>query len=180
IEGNCDERGSREYNLALGQRRADSVKKAMTLIGVPAKQIQTVSFGSEKPKAPATTKRPGPRTGAAISFTSASTRNASPRPGSGARAVRRSTRIRTMRTSSSARRIAALLLSALSFAVAIDSVQAQDAARNPGIVQLMNQIESLQGDLSKLRGQLEVLSNGLENAQKRQRDMYLDLDTRLR
>jgi len=52
IEGNCDERGSREYNLALGQRRADSVKKAMTLLGIPAKQIQTVSYGSEKPKAP--------------------------------------------------------------------------------------------------------------------------------
>jgi peptidoglycan-associated lipoprotein len=51
IEGNCDERGSREYNLALGQRRADSVKKAMTLLGVPAKNIQTVSYGSEKPKA---------------------------------------------------------------------------------------------------------------------------------
>jgi peptidoglycan-associated lipoprotein len=51
IEGNCDERGSREYNLALGQRRADSVKRAMTLVGVPPKQIETVSFGSEKPKA---------------------------------------------------------------------------------------------------------------------------------
>ena len=51
VEGNCDERGSREYNLALGQRRADSVKRAMTLLGVPAKQIETVSFGSEKPKA---------------------------------------------------------------------------------------------------------------------------------
>jgi peptidoglycan-associated lipoprotein len=51
IEGNCDERGSREYNLALGQRRADWVKKAMTLLGVPANRIQTVSYGSEKPKA---------------------------------------------------------------------------------------------------------------------------------
>ena len=51
IEGNCDERGSREYNLALGQRRADSVKRALTLLGVPASQIETVSFGSEKPKA---------------------------------------------------------------------------------------------------------------------------------
>lgn len=51
IEGNCDERGSREYNLALGQRRADSVKRALTLLGVPAKQIETVSFGSEKPRA---------------------------------------------------------------------------------------------------------------------------------
>jgi peptidoglycan-associated lipoprotein len=52
VEGNCDERGSREYNLALGQRRADSIKRAMTLLGVPAKQIETVSFGAEKPKAP--------------------------------------------------------------------------------------------------------------------------------
>ena len=51
VEGNCDERGSREYNLALGQRRADSVKRALTLLGVPNKQIETVSFGSEKPKA---------------------------------------------------------------------------------------------------------------------------------
>lgn len=51
VEGNCDERGSREYNLALGQRRADSVKRAMTLLGVPARQIESVSFGSEKPKA---------------------------------------------------------------------------------------------------------------------------------
>ncbi len=44
----------------------------------------------------------------------------------------------------------------------------------------MNQVEALQSEISRLRGQLEVLSNGLENAQKRQRDMYLDLDTRLR
>ncbi|HZR02734.1 MAG TPA: peptidoglycan-associated lipoprotein Pal [Burkholderiales bacterium] len=51
IEGNCDERGSREYNLALGQRRADAVKRALTLLGVPAQQIETVSFGAEKPKA---------------------------------------------------------------------------------------------------------------------------------
>jgi len=53
VEGNCDERGSREYNLALGQRRADSVKRALMLMGVPARQIEAVSFGSEKPKATA-------------------------------------------------------------------------------------------------------------------------------
>jgi peptidoglycan-associated lipoprotein len=51
VEGNCDERGSREYNLALGQRRADAIKRALSLLGVPAKQIETVSFGAEKPKA---------------------------------------------------------------------------------------------------------------------------------
>lgn len=51
VQGNCDDRGSREYNVALGQRRADSVKRAMALLGVSEKQIETVSFGAEKPVA---------------------------------------------------------------------------------------------------------------------------------
>jgi peptidoglycan-associated lipoprotein len=51
IEGNCDERGSREYNLALGQRRAESVKKVMTVLGVSDGRIETVSYGEEKPVA---------------------------------------------------------------------------------------------------------------------------------
>lgn len=51
IQGNTDERGSREYNLALGQRRADAVKNMMTLLGASAAQIETVSFGEEKPRA---------------------------------------------------------------------------------------------------------------------------------
>jgi peptidoglycan-associated lipoprotein len=50
LQGNTDERGSREYNLALGQRRAESVKKAMHVLGVPDKQMETVSLGEEKPK----------------------------------------------------------------------------------------------------------------------------------
>jgi peptidoglycan-associated lipoprotein len=51
IEGNCDERGSREYNLALGQRRAESVKKVMTVLGVSDGRIETTSYGEEKPAA---------------------------------------------------------------------------------------------------------------------------------
>jgi peptidoglycan-associated lipoprotein len=51
IQGNCDERGSREYNVALGQRRADGVKQMLLLLGVSEKQIDTVSFGEEKPRA---------------------------------------------------------------------------------------------------------------------------------
>lgn len=51
LEGNCDERGSNEYNLALGQRRADGVKKMLILGGAKASQIKTVSYGEEKPKA---------------------------------------------------------------------------------------------------------------------------------
>jgi peptidoglycan-associated lipoprotein len=51
VEGNCDERGSREYNLALGQRRADGVKSMMKVLGVPDRQVETVSYGEEKPKA---------------------------------------------------------------------------------------------------------------------------------
>lgn len=51
LQGHADERGSREYNLALGQRRAESVYKALTLLGVPDAQIEAVSLGEEKPVA---------------------------------------------------------------------------------------------------------------------------------
>jgi peptidoglycan-associated lipoprotein len=51
VQGNCDERGSREYNIALGQRRAFTVKRALELLGVDGNRIETVSFGSEKPMA---------------------------------------------------------------------------------------------------------------------------------
>ena len=52
IQGNTDERGSREYNIALGQKRADAVKRMMLLLGATDAQIETVSFGKEKPKNP--------------------------------------------------------------------------------------------------------------------------------
>ena len=51
IQGNTDDRGSREYNLALGQRRADAVKKQLVLMGAPESQIESVSLGKEKPRA---------------------------------------------------------------------------------------------------------------------------------
>lgn len=51
IEGNADERGSGEYNLALGQKRAEAVRKALNAQGIPDKQIEAVSLGKEKPKA---------------------------------------------------------------------------------------------------------------------------------
>jgi peptidoglycan-associated lipoprotein len=49
LEGHCDERGTREYNLALGERRAQSVQKFMIAFGVPAERIKVASFGEEKP-----------------------------------------------------------------------------------------------------------------------------------
>ncbi len=52
IEGNCDERGSAQYNLALGQKRADVVKKYLAQLGVKAGQIKAISLGSEKPADP--------------------------------------------------------------------------------------------------------------------------------
>ncbi|WP_394780836.1 peptidoglycan-associated lipoprotein Pal [Undibacterium sp.] len=51
IQGNTDERGGREYNLALGQKRAEAVRKALALLGVPESQVEAVSLGKEKPKA---------------------------------------------------------------------------------------------------------------------------------
>ena len=50
IQGNTDERGTREYNIALGQKRADAVKNLMLLLGATEVQIETVSFGKEKPR----------------------------------------------------------------------------------------------------------------------------------
>ena len=49
LEGNTDERGGREYNLALGQRRAEAVAKSLTLLGVQAGQVEAVSYGKERP-----------------------------------------------------------------------------------------------------------------------------------
>ena len=51
LEGNCDERGSNEYNLGLGQRRADGVNKMLVLGGAKAGQMESVSYGEEKPRA---------------------------------------------------------------------------------------------------------------------------------
>jgi len=50
IQGNADDRGSREYNLALGQRRADALKRALVLLGANDKQIESASLGEEKPR----------------------------------------------------------------------------------------------------------------------------------
>ena len=50
IQGNTDERGSREYNLALGQKRADAIKKMLVLLGAREEQVESVSLGEEKPK----------------------------------------------------------------------------------------------------------------------------------
>lgn len=49
IEGNCDDRGTTSYNIALGQKRADEVKAYYVRLGVPANKIETVSYGEEKP-----------------------------------------------------------------------------------------------------------------------------------
>ena len=54
IEGHTDERGGREYNLALGQKRSEAVRRALTLLGVNDAQIEAVSFGKEKPAAQGT------------------------------------------------------------------------------------------------------------------------------
>lgn len=51
IQGNTDERGGSEYNLALGQKRAEAVRRALSLSGVPDSQMEAVSFGKEKPRA---------------------------------------------------------------------------------------------------------------------------------
>jgi peptidoglycan-associated lipoprotein len=51
VEGHCDERGGRQYNLALGERRAKAVRDYLVALGVASKRISTISYGNERPKA---------------------------------------------------------------------------------------------------------------------------------
>lgn len=51
LQGNCDERGTPEYNLALGQKRSEAVRKMLSVLGVKESQMESVSFGEEKPRA---------------------------------------------------------------------------------------------------------------------------------
>src|SRR5437588_3462899 len=52
IEGHTDERGTREYNLALGERRAQAVKNVLVALGIPASRLSTISYGKERPATP--------------------------------------------------------------------------------------------------------------------------------
>ena len=54
LQGNTDDRGSREYNIALGQKRADAVRRALSALGVAENQMEAVSFGEERPRATGT------------------------------------------------------------------------------------------------------------------------------
>jgi peptidoglycan-associated lipoprotein len=52
IEGHCDERGTREYNLALGERRAQAARNVLVALGIPASRLSTISYGKERPAVP--------------------------------------------------------------------------------------------------------------------------------
>jgi len=56
LQGHADERGSREYNLALGQKRAEAVRRVLNVIGVSDAQMEAISFGEEKPRNPGSTE----------------------------------------------------------------------------------------------------------------------------
>ena len=57
VEGHCDERGTREYNLALGERRANAVKDYLVALGIPTARLKTISYGKERPVAVGSTEQ---------------------------------------------------------------------------------------------------------------------------
>ena len=64
VEGHADERGTREYNLALGERRANSVRDYMIALGIDPNRVQTISFGKERPVDPSSNEDAWQKTGA--------------------------------------------------------------------------------------------------------------------
>ena len=56
IEGHCDERGTREYNLALGERRANAAKQVLIAAGIPSSRLSTISYGKDRPVVPGSTE----------------------------------------------------------------------------------------------------------------------------
>jgi peptidoglycan-associated lipoprotein len=180
IQGNTDERGSREYNLALGQRRSEAIKRMMLLLGAREEQVEAVSLGEEKPKATGSTKKPGRRTVAATSCIRASfdARRAA-RRGACRGAV--AARHRRPRSSTTTKRAGA---SKCSPAGRSERARARGAARpDRGPAPARRASPADRGgarELAKMRGQLEVLANQIDTADKRQKDLYVDIDTRLR
>jgi len=69
IEGHCDERGTRDYNIALGARRANSAKNALAAMGIDAARISTVSYGKERPEALGSTEADWARNRRAVTVT---------------------------------------------------------------------------------------------------------------
>ncbi|MSO93246.1 MAG: peptidoglycan-associated lipoprotein Pal [Rhodospirillales bacterium] len=70
VEGHCDERGTREYNLALGERRANAVKDYLVALGIPAARIKTISYGKERPAALGSTEAAWAQNRRAVSIAS--------------------------------------------------------------------------------------------------------------
>ena len=104
LQGHADERGSREYNIALGQKRADAVKQLMMLLGASECQIETVSFGEEKPKVAGHDEDAGRRTAASTSSTPASDPAADVAPACAQRLSGVGARLSRMRSPRCARR----------------------------------------------------------------------------
>jgi TolA-binding protein len=165
IQGNTDERGSREYNVGLGQRRSDGVKKMLILLGARENQIESVSLGEEKPQADGHDEARGPRTAAATSSTAANIdalpRALRPRRRAAAAPARARSCSTTTKRAGASSCCASSSRRQEGHRGAPDEgrATAQSAADRTALLDLASQIEALRGEIAKMRGQLEVIAN---------------------
>ena len=216
LQGNTDERGTREYNIALGQKRADAVKQLMVLLGANEAQIETVSFGKEKPRREGHDEtvvgRESPRRHRVRRRVGGQGPEGAP-DGVASRSQVTERRARIVRVNIDLRlrpvlaavALAGLLVTLSARAALFDDDEARkriDATnarvtqvqkqledrmaaleaqlKSQGLVELFSQVEQIKSDVAKLRGQIEVLTYEQDQQQKRQRDLYVDLDSRMR
>ena len=198
VEGHTDDQGGREYNLALGQKRAEAVAKSLALLGAANTQVEAVSFGKERPAAtrdrrrrareepPRRAELPVRRHRPCTSHLRASYRATAAccaELGTLRCVLRRRTRAcstttkRAARSSTSARRSSRAQPTS---GPASNSSPIRSTSCKRSLLDLNNQLEQVRADNAKLRGQNEQLARDLSEVQRKQKDIQSGVDDRLR
>ena len=218
VEGNADDRGSREYNLALGQKRAEAVRKAVAVVGAKESQVEATSNGEEKPRATgadeaswAENRRADVVYDGGVIASEPALHYATPRARHGAlsfgTAAMMSNPLKSNRieveppcsvwlwwppwccpptpvcltmTRLASRSVSCALNPKRALAALEQRVGELDTRNAQKLLEVVGQISELSQQIAQLRGELEVIGFNLQGLQKRQQDLYVDLDGRMR
>ncbi len=194
LEGHADERGSREYNIGLGERRAQAVRRVLMLQGATANQLSTVSYGEERPAADRQRRRSvalEPARRARLSLIASELKAAAGTSPAVSRANRRNQEERPVKILLTPICIAVAAVGCSTLTPTEDPVylkmtdlearviRIERVVENQSLIQLASELDQLRTETTQLRGEIETLRFETENSDNRQRELYVDVDRRL-